>query len=29
VENPGGLPGATAEDASFRVAFSYQLGGGK
>ena len=29
VENPGGLPGATAEDASFRVALSYQLGSGK
>ena len=29
VENPGGLPGPAAEDASFRVAFSYQLGGGK
>jgi len=29
VENPGGLPGPDAEDASFRVAFSYQLGGGK
>ena len=29
VENPGGLPGSAAEDASFRVAFSYQLGSGK
>jgi hypothetical protein len=29
VENPGGLPGAPAEDASFRVAFSYQLGTGR
>jgi len=29
VKNPSGLPGATAEDASFRVAFSYQLGNGK
>jgi hypothetical protein len=29
VKNPAGLPGATAEDASFRVAFSYQLGTGK
>ena len=29
VENPGGLPGSTAEDASFRVALSYQLGGGR
>ncbi len=29
VENPGGLPGPAAEDASFRVAFSYQLGSGK
>jgi hypothetical protein len=26
VKNPGGLPGATDEDASFRVAFSYQFG---
>ena len=26
VENPGGFPGATAEDASFRVALSYQIG---
>jgi hypothetical protein len=29
VKNPAGLPGATDEDASFRVAFSYQLGTGK
>jgi len=29
VENPGGLSGATAEDASFRVALSYQLGSGR
>lgn len=29
VDNPAGLPGAAAEDASFRVAFSYQLGSGK
>ncbi|HAM34193.1 MAG TPA: hypothetical protein DCP41_12085 [Deltaproteobacteria bacterium] len=29
VKNPAGLPGSTAEDASFRVAFSYQLGSGK
>jgi hypothetical protein len=29
VKNPSGLPGAPSEDASFRVAFSYQLGGGK
>ena len=29
VENPGGLPGPAAEDASFRVALSYQLGGGR
>jgi hypothetical protein len=29
VDNPGGLPGPAAEDASFRVAFSYQLGSGK
>ncbi|MBP2689358.1 MAG: hypothetical protein H6Q83_1545, partial [Deltaproteobacteria bacterium] len=29
VENPGGLPGSAAEDASCRVAFSYQLGSGK
>ena len=28
VKNPAGLPGA-AEDASFRVALSYQLGSGK
>ena len=28
VENPGGLPGATDKDASFRVALSYQLGSG-
>ena len=29
VENPGGVSGATAKDASFRVALSYQLGGGR
>jgi len=29
VKNPSGLPGATAEDASFRIALSYQLGSGK
>ncbi len=29
VENPGGLPGPAAEDASFRVALSYQLGSGR
>lgn len=29
VKNPAGLPGAAADDASFRVAFSYQLGTGK
>ncbi|MBF8260343.1 MAG: hypothetical protein HW377_2717 [Actinobacteria bacterium] len=29
VKNPDGLPGASSEDASFRVAFSYQLGSGK
>ena len=29
VENPGGLSGATAKDASFRIAFSYQLGSGR
>jgi hypothetical protein len=29
VENPGGLTGATDENASFRVALSYQLGSGK
>jgi hypothetical protein len=29
VENPGGLSGTTAEDASFRVALSYQFGSGK
>jgi hypothetical protein len=29
VTNPAGLPDAPAEDASFRVAFSYQLGIGK
>jgi len=29
VRNAEGLPGSTAEDASFRVAFSYQLGSGK
>jgi hypothetical protein len=29
VRNPAGLPGATAEDASFRVAFSCQVGTGK
>src|SRR5512140_969230 len=29
VKNPAGLPGSPAEDASFRVAFSYQLGIGK
>ena len=29
VENPAGLPDATAEDASFRLALSYQLGSGK
>jgi hypothetical protein len=29
VENPGGLPGSTDENASFRVALSYQLGSGK
>jgi len=29
VKNPAGLPGATAEDASFRVAFSYQFGTGR
>jgi hypothetical protein len=26
VKNPAGLPGSTAENASFRVAFSYQIG---
>jgi hypothetical protein len=29
VKNPAGLPGSPAEDASFRVALSYQLGTGK
>jgi len=29
VENPGGLSGPTAEDASFRVALSYQIGSGR
>jgi len=29
VKNPAGLPGPPAEDASFRVALSYQLGVGK
>jgi len=29
VKNPAGLPGSTAEDASFRVALSYQFGTGK
>ncbi|MBP2686139.1 MAG: hypothetical protein H6Q81_1044, partial [Deltaproteobacteria bacterium] len=29
VENPGGLLGSAAEDASFRVALSYQLGSGR
>jgi len=29
VENPGGLPGSTDENASFRVALSYQLGSGR
>jgi hypothetical protein len=29
VKNPAGLPGATDDDASFRIAFSYQLGKGK
>jgi hypothetical protein len=29
VKNPAGLPGAPAGDASFRVAFPYQLGSGK
>jgi Capsule assembly protein Wzi len=29
VKNPAGLPGSPAEDASFRVAFSYQFGTGK
>ncbi len=29
VKNPAGLPGSPAEDASFRVAFSYQLGSGQ
>ena len=29
VKNPAGLPGSPAEDASFRVAFSYQLGTGR
>jgi hypothetical protein len=29
VENPGGLPGTDAEDASFRVALSYQFGSGR
>jgi hypothetical protein len=29
VKNPSGLPGATAEDASFRVALSYRLGSGE
>ncbi|MDD5762505.1 MAG: capsule assembly Wzi family protein, partial [bacterium] len=29
VKNPDGLPVSTAEDASFRVAFSYQIGTGK
>lgn len=29
VKNPAGLPDAPAEDASFRVALSYQLGSGK
>ena len=29
VKNPAGLPGSPAEDASFRVALAYQLGGGK
>jgi hypothetical protein len=29
VKSPAGLPGSPAEDASFRVALSYQLGTGK
>ena len=29
VENPGGLPGPNANDASFRVAVSYQIGSGR
>jgi hypothetical protein len=29
VKNPAGLPDSPAEDASFRVALSYQLGTGK
>ena len=29
VKNPAGLPGSPAEDSSFRVALSYQLGTGK
>ena len=29
VENPGGISGTTAEDASFRVALSYQFGSGR
>jgi hypothetical protein len=29
VKNPSGLPGATAEDASFRIALSYRLGSGE
>jgi hypothetical protein len=29
VTNPVGLPDSPAEDASFRVALSYQLGSGK
>ena len=29
VKNPAGLPGSPAEDASFRVALSYQLGTGE
>jgi hypothetical protein len=29
VDNPGGLPGSSASDASFRVGFSYQIGIGR
>ena len=29
VKNPAGLPDSTAEDASFRVALSYQFGTGE
>jgi hypothetical protein len=29
VKNPAGLPDASAGDASFRVALSYQMGAGK